>query len=138
MAKTEIIGKWMPYEITAMREECIGRPLEFKAMYINILEEMWRNNGQLDDNEDYLMAVSGATRAQWNKHKLALSGLFYVTKGNWNHNRLRDAINKAYKIADTRRASGAKANDVRWAKERKAKAAAKALIDKIALDGGTL
>lgn len=136
MPKTEFIGKWMPYDITLMREDCVGRSLEFKAMYINLLEEMWRNNGQLDDDEEYLMTVSGGSKSQWIKNRQALSNLFFVTQGNWNHNKLREAMNKAHKISETRRTAGTKANEVRWTKERESKAAAKALLDKIAQDGG--
>ena len=135
MAKTEHIAIWMPYRITDMREDCIGRSLEFKAMYINLLEEMWRNDGQLDDDEEYLMVVSGATKAQWIKNRQALANLFFVTQGNWNHNRMREALSKARKISDGRRAAGAKANDLRWTKERAAKLAAQSVIDKITKDG---
>ena len=89
-----------------MREDCIGQPLEFKAMYINLLEEMWRNNGQLDDNDPYLARVSGATPAQWLKHRQALANLFFIGPGNWQHNKLREELAKAHKISEQRRARG--------------------------------
>ena len=134
-AKTEHIAIWMPYRITDMREDCIGRSLEFKAMYINLLEEMWKNNCQLDDDEEYLMTVSGATKTQWIKNRQALSNLFFVTQGNWNHNGLRESFNKAHKISESRRAAAKTAIEVRWTKERAAKLAAQSVIDKITKDG---
>lgn len=134
-SKTETIRTWMPYRITDMREDCIGRSLEFKAMYINLLEEMWRNNCQLDDDEEYLMTVSGASRTQWIKNRQALANLFYITNGNWNHNRLREAFNKASGISESRRAAAKVAINARWDKERAAKEMAKSVMEKITQDG---
>jgi uncharacterized protein YdaU (DUF1376 family) len=130
MAKTEHVGTWMPYRITDMREDCIGQPLEFKAMYINLLEEMWRNNGQLDDSEAYLARVSGATPSQWIKHRQALANLFYIGPGNWQHNRLREELAKAHRISEKRREAGTKAINARWAKARVDSAAVTSEIEK--------
>lgn len=132
--KTEKIGKWMPLHINEFHQECRGFPLEFQAMYLNLLATMWQNDGQISDDEDYLMRASGATKSQWNKHRQDLANLFTMGHGSWNHNRIREELAKAYKISDTKRA----AINKRWDRTRSlAKVATDALMAQITADGGS-
>lgn len=130
--KTEKIGKWMPLHINEFHQDCRGFPLEFQAMYVNLLTTMWQNNGQISDDEDYLMRASGASKAQWIKHRQDLANLFTPGEGTWNHNMIRDEIAKAYKISEAKRS----AINQRWDRARgRAKEAADELMAKIAKDG---
>lgn len=100
MSKKNTNRNIMPLDINALRDNCWGRPLEFKAMYLNLLGLMWQNNGQIQDDEDYLMRVSEGSRKQWNLHRQALADLFYLTPGFWNLTRVRAAHAEAKALMD--------------------------------------
>lgn len=128
------ITKWMPLWIGDIRRETNGHPLEFQAMYINLLMAAWERGGQIPDDEKQLMRISGADSSQWAEHRQALANLFVPRNGTWSHNLIREELVKAENISLRRRAASQKGNDVRWTRGQ-AKADANSLLEKIAKDG---
>lgn len=137
VSKTAKIGVWMPLMIGDVRRDTLGMPAEFTGMYVNLMMAMWQNNGQLNDDEAYLCRISGASHEQWMRHRQDIANLFFPGDGSWNHNGIREALKKAGKISESRKAAGTTAINARWAKEREAKALAKTLMEKIAQEGGS-
>lgn len=133
--KTQRIGVWMPLMIGDFRRDTLGMPLEFTAMYINLLTAMWQNQGMLRENEEYLCRVSGATTAQWMRHRQEIASLFVLGPDYWTHNGMRNDLKKANKVSESRRAAATTAVNARWAKERAAKAVTNELMGKITKDG---
>lgn len=130
------ISKWMPLWIADIRRETNGQPLEFHAMYINLMMAAWENNGQITDDEVQLECISRANPAQWLKHRQALANLFVPGDGMWTHNLIRVELVKALKISQVRRDAAKKGNDMRWSKARgDAKTATDDLMAKITGDG---
>jgi uncharacterized protein YdaU (DUF1376 family) len=129
------ISKWMPLWIGDMRRETIGQPPEFTGMYVNLMMAAWQNGGHLPDDEDQLSRISGATHAQWIKHRQAIANLFVPCDGAWSHNLIREELEKAENISARRKLAAIKGNDIRWGRG-PSKAAAAALMEKITKDGG--
>jgi uncharacterized protein YdaU (DUF1376 family) len=134
--KTQHVGIWMPFVFSDWRRDTKGMTGTCKAMYLELMSAMWENNGQLSDDQDRLQRLSGESPAEWRKHRQELANLFVPGDGYWTHNAIRKALQKATTTSETRRASATTAINARWTKERESKAAAKALLDKIAQDGG--
>ena len=128
------ITKWMPLWIGDIRRETNGQPLEFQAMYINLLMAAWERGGQIPDDEKQLMRISGANSEQWFEHRQSIANLFVPRNGVWSHNLIREELVKAENISARRRAASQKGNDIRWGRG-EAKAAANALISQISKDG---
>ena len=129
------ISKWMPLWIGDMRREVNGYPLEFQAMYVNLMMAAWERGGQLPDNEKQLCRISGASALQWVEHRQALANLFVPRNGVWSHNLIRTELVKAANISARRKVAAQKGNDIRWGRGT-SKAEADALMEKIAKDGG--
>lgn len=124
----------MPLWIGDIRRETNGQPLEFQAMYINLLMAAWERGGQIPDDEKQLMRISGANSEQWFEHRQSIANLFVPRNGVWSHNLIREELVKAENISARRRAASQKGNDIRWGRG-EAKAAANALISQISKDG---
>jgi uncharacterized protein YdaU (DUF1376 family) len=131
------ISKWMPLWIGDLRRETNGKPLEFIALYVNLMMAAWENGGQLQDDEEYLFRASGAISAkQWMTHRQALANLFVPRHGAWTHNLIRTELLKAAAVAQRRKEASKKGNASRWGSARmNAKDATDALMEKIAKDG---
>lgn len=122
----------MPLHINELHQDCRGYPLEFKAMYINLLCTMWQNNGQISDEEEYLIKVCEATKSQWLKYRQPLANLFNQTTDGWTHDRIREELAKANKISEV----NARIAKKRWSDARAmANRATEELMSKIARDG---
>ena len=131
------ISKWMPLWIADMRRETNSQPLEFHAMYLNLLMAAWENNGQLPDNEEELARISRADGKQWLKHRQSLANLFVPGEGMWTHNLIRTELDKAHQISQLRRAASKKGHEVRWTRARThAEEVTKNLLAQITKDGG--
>lgn len=128
------ISKWMPLWIADMRRETIGYPLEFQAMYVNLMMTAWERGGQLPDDEKQLRRISGASEEQWLEHRQEIANLFVPGDGMWSHNKIREELVKAANISTRRKAASQKGNDIRWGRG-ESKVAAKALLEKITKDG---
>jgi len=124
----------MPLWIGDIRRETNGQPLEFQAMYVNLLMAAWERGGQIPDDEKQLMRISGANSEQWFEHRQSIANLFVPRNGVWSHNLVREELVKAENISARRRAASQKGNDIRWGRG-EAKAAANALISQISKDG---
>ena len=118
-----------------MRREANGHPLEFQAMYVNLMMAAWERGGQIPDDEDQLSRISGATPEQWIKHRQALANLFVPCDGSWSHNLIRTELEKAANISARRTLASRKGNDIRWGRG-PSKAATETLMEKITKDGG--
>lgn len=129
------ISKWMPLWIGDMRREVNGHPLEFQAMYLNLMMAAWERGGQLPDDEKQLCRISGASASQWIEHRQELANLFVPRNGTWSHNLIRTELVKAANISARRKAAAQKGNDIRWGRG-PSKAEADALMAQIAKDGG--
>lgn len=127
------IAKWMPLWIGDIRRETNGQPLEFQAMYVNLLMAAWERGGQIPDDEKQLIRISGADQSQWLEHRQALANLFVPRNGTWSHNLIREELVKAENISLRRKAASQKGNDIRWNRGQ-AKAATSQLLSKIAND----
>ena len=128
---------WMPLRIGDLRRETNAFPLEFQAMYVNLLMAAWEHGGQLPDDEKQLRRLSGADVAQWREHRQALANLFVPIHGTWTHNTIRNELLKGQKIREERIAAGRNGGVNRWAKARsKAKTETDALMAQITKDGG--
>lgn len=92
--QTQAPDEWMPLNIADMRRDTIGQPIEFFGMYINLLEELWLNGGQLANDDAALRKSSGATQKQWQAHRKALAGLFVVDADKWTHSTMTLAKNR--------------------------------------------
>ena len=133
-AKTNI-SKWMPLRIGDIRRETNSHPLEFQAMYVNLLMAAWERGGQLPDDEKQLMRISGADRNQWIEYRQELANLFVPGEGQWTHNLIREELAKAYKIHAKRTEAGRIGAVNRWGQSRgQAKAATDSILEKIAKD----
>ena len=128
------ISKWMPLWIGDIRRETIGQPLEFQAMYMNLMMAAWERGGQLPDDEKQLCRISGASSEQWVEHRQELANLFVPRNGVWSHNLIREELAKAATISERRKDASRKGNDIRWGRGA-SKAAADELLNKIAQDG---
>jgi uncharacterized protein YdaU (DUF1376 family) len=127
------ISKWMPVWIGDLRRETNGYPLEFEAMYLNLMMAAWERGGQLPDDEKQLCRISGATPSQWLEHRQDLANLFVPRHGTWSHNLIRDELVKAENISARRKLAGQKGNDKRWGRT-ESKAATDKLLNKITSD----
>lgn len=129
------ISKWMPLWIGDIRRETIGQPLEFQAMYMNLMMAAWERGGQLPDDEKQLCRISGASSEQWVEHRQELANLFVPRNGMWSHNLIREELVKAANISARRKAAAQKGNDIRWGRG-PSKVEADALMAQITKDGG--
>ena len=129
------ISKWMPLWIADLRRNTNGQPLEFQAMYVNLMIAAWEQGGQLPDDEKQLRRISGADSIQWHEHRQALANLFVPLNGAWSHNVIREQLAKASNISTRRKAASQKGNDIRWGRG-ESKAVTDALIAQITKDGG--
>lgn len=129
------ISKWMPLWISDLRRDTNGYPLEFQAMYVNLMAAAWERGGQLPDDEKQLCRISGASREQWLEHRQALANLFVPGHGAWTHNLIREQLVRAENIGSRRKAASQKGNDIRWGRGA-SKVATDALMAQIARDGG--
>lgn len=128
------ISKWMPLWIADLRRNTNGYPLEFQAMYVNLMVAAWEQGGQLPDDEKQLRRISGADSIQWHEHRQALANLFVPLNGAWSHNVIREQLAKAENANARRKAASQKGNDIRWGRG-ESKAATDALMEKITKDG---
>lgn len=130
------IAKWMPLWIGDLRRETNGYPLEFQAMYVNLMAAAWERGGQLPDDEKQLCRISGASSAQWVEFRQALANLFVPGAGQWTHNLIREELAKAEVISQRRKLASQKGHESRWVKGReKAQQATDELMKKISTDG---
>ena len=129
------ISKWMPLWISDLRRDTNGYPLEFHAMYVNLMVAAWERGGQLPDDEKQLCRISGANPAQWLEHRQALANLFVPGRGAWTHNLIREQLVKAENIGVRRKAASQKGNDIRSGRG-PSKVATDALMAQITQDGG--
>ena len=129
------ISKWMPLWIGDIRRETNAYPLEFQAMYVNLLMAAWERGGQLPDDEKQLRRISGADAIQWREHRQELANLFVPRNGMWTHNLIRTELVKAENISLRRKEASRKGNDIRWGRG-VAKAQVDALMAQITKDGG--
>ena len=129
------ISKWMPVWIGDMRREVNGYPLEFQAMYMNLMMAAWERGGQLPDDEKQLCRISGASASQWVEHRQELANLFVPRNGTWSHNLIRTELVKAANISARRKVAAQKGNDIRWGRGA-SKDATDALMAQISKDGG--
>ncbi len=129
------ISKWMPLRIGDIRRETNSQPLEFQAMYVNLLMAAWERGGQLPDDEKQLMRISGADCTQWHEYRQELANLFVPGEGQWTHNLIREELAKAHKIHAKRTEAGRIGAVNRWGKARdSAKAATDSILEKISKD----
>jgi uncharacterized protein YdaU (DUF1376 family) len=93
--------------------------LPARGAYITLLAHYWEGKAALPDDDRRLARLSGAG-AQWRKIRPEIERLFVVADGLWRHEHLD------YEIAYLRYVSVLQARrvNIRWARERAAKAGA--------------
>lgn len=101
------IDTWMPLYICDFIGGTLHLSLEEQAAYLRMLMHAWKNRGELPDDDQRLLRITGMTQGSWKKAKAALRAFFYVSdSGALRQTRLDSELERAHAQVNQRSEAG--------------------------------